>query len=182
MLVGRGPLFNGHVCRDIFFFARSSYLFVLVFISSTAFVQSIRISWSSTRDTPLRRVLIRENATPSLPHLIVRHAIAPCLCLRLSSTPISRGTPSRRVHPRCCLPSSSSSQQSHGICLFFYIVRANGSRSTIATALDHNLLLSSQNASPSSLRGNATASFSPMCIPTVNDDDEGFVESLNALD
>ena len=58
-----------------------------------------------------------------------------------------------------------------------------GRRSTIATALDHNLLFSSQNASPSSLRGNATASFSPMCIPTVNDDDEGFVESFcNALD
>ena len=103
MLVGRVPLFNGHVRRDIFFFARSSYLFVLVFISSTAFVQSIRISWSSTRDTPLRRVLIRENATPSLAHLIVRHAIAPCHCLRLSSTPIAW----HAITP--CSPSLSSS-------------------------------------------------------------------------
>ena len=100
MLVGRVPLFNGHVRRDIFFFARSSYLFVLVFISSTAFVQSIRISWSSTRDTPLRHVIVRENATPSLAHLIVR---PPCHCLRLSSTPIAW----HAITP--CSPSLSSS-------------------------------------------------------------------------
>ena len=138
----------------------------------------------STRDTPLRRVLIRENATPSLAHLIVRHAIAPCHCLRLSSTPIAW----HAITP--CSPSLSSSfivviaAKPRNLLVFLHRHgrMVPGRRSTIATALDHNLLLSSQNASPSSLRGNATASFSPMCIPTVNNDDKGFVESLNALD
>ena len=141
------------------------------------------------RVTPhlLRHVIIRENATPSLAHLIVRHAIAPCHCLRLSSTPIAW----HAITP--CSPSLSSSfivviaAKPRNLLVFLHrhgrmVPGRRSRRLLIIICQVYLFLLSSQNASSSSLRGNATASFSPMCIPTVNDDDEGFVESLNSLD
>ena len=169
--------------------------------SSSLLVLHISLSSSSSLRSPLyspsgslgcRRVarhcavsLLRENATPSFssPNRVARHRTVSSSSNAYAAPGILLGR--HRPVAWCAESFRPTRLTREFVTGKFDPKKVSGRRSQwllIINCQVYLFLLSLQNALSSSLRGNATASFSPMCIPTVNDDDEGFVESLNAFE